>query len=901
MVAPRIVGRERELTAVRALIDGLPHGGVLVVSGEPGVGKTTLLDVAISRAEAAGAAVARVSADEFSAARPLGLVPTGVIGTGFDADAVLGHLETMAGGRPCVVAFDDLQWADPASLALLGPMVRRGVSAGIAFVLAHRSWPRNGALDEMLDRVAPLAPTMITLAPLSTAEVKVLAELRVGQQVGGEVAELLHQAGGNPFYVLSLVNLLEADGTLDRSDPVARLVGRAPMINRSSLAASVVRRVALLGSGVERTLQHAALIGRSFPLTMLAALLEAPVVEVMSHLDTAVRGEVVQADGALFAFRHDLLREALAASLPVPAQMMLHRRIAELCEAAGDPAVAGVHLLRAELHPTDAGWLRRVAAHCAPTVSLGLIDRALTLLADDDPAHLRLAVERTDFLLWNGRPADAVEAARTLLDSGVPDDAAVQLRSTIAHALFVLGRAGEAVDSWIRAPLTAPAEIRALEAAELSFAAMFAGRLLDARRLATEARQLADDHTSTTVASVVLAYTSAAAGEVATALGHADTAVAHMDLADENARRLGPLVLRAAVRDFAGRSDDALADLAADEASGTADRGSVIREPFRLAVTATAQFRTGRWDDALATAEAGAQAADDLQVGSMDGWLSAVPMLVTLFRDGPTAAAAVRLPRSGGSLGNDWLMWAQALVHEAEGRSTEAVDLLHLVAAVGATLGSGAAALQVAPDLVRLARGSGRSELVAEVLELTAWGAVSGAGVDRPVPAVAERAWTEALAHGDAEGIADAARALGAQRPFSAARAWRDAAVIGLGRMGDTPFVREAAAKAMSAFDALGAVDAAARLRAGLRDDGVRLRVGKPASARVGWGAVTATERMVVELAAQGCSNAEIAARLYTSRRTVESHLVHVYAKVGVKSRVELARAAAAEWSLPTN
>jgi DNA-binding CsgD family transcriptional regulator len=191
--------------------------------------------------------------------------------------------------------------------------------------------------------------------------------------------------------------------------------------------------------------------------------------------------------------------------------------------------------------------------------------------------------------------------------------------------------------------------------------------------------------------------------------------------------------------------------------------------------------------------------------------------------------------------------------------------------------------------------------LVAEVLELTAWGAVSGAGVDRPVPAVAERAWTEALAHGDAEGIADAARALGAQRPFSAARAWRDAAVIGLGRMGDTPFVREAAAKAMSAFDALGAVDAAARLRAGLRDDGVRLRVGKPASARVGWGAVTATERMVVELAAQGCSNAEIAARLYTSRRTVESHLVHVYAKVGVRSRVELARVAATEWSLPTN
>jgi len=761
-------------------------------------------------------------------------------------------------------------------------------------VLAYRSWPRSLAHEELLDRIAPLDPVTVALAPLTPAEARALGELRVGKRLAASVAEVLDLAGGNPFYVLSLVSMLEASGSLERSGAVAQLVAPTPVVDRSSLAASVVRRVALLGPEVERTLQHAAVLGRSFSLSTLAELLGQAPMSVLPDVDAAVRAEVVQADGPLFMFRHDLLREALAASIPVPTQMVLHRRLAEMCWAAGDRSVAAVHLLRAELRPGDVEWMREAAAQCAPTVSLGLIDRALTLLAASDPVYVRLAVERADFLLWNGRAADAVAAASALLDSGVSDAAAVQLRSTIAHAQFVLGHAAEAVDNWVRAPADAPSVVRAHESAELAFAALFAGRLVEARRLASEARELADDHTSATVASVVLAYTTAAAGDVAAALRHADDAVARMRGADETARRIGPLVLRAAVRDFAGLNEGALHDLMADEAGGATDRGSVVRVPFRLAVAATAYLRSGRWDDAVATAEAGVQAADDLQVGAMDGWLCAVPMLVRLFRDGPDEAATMRLPRAGSSLGSDWLMWAQALVHEASGRTAEALERLYLVAAVGAAMGSGAAALQVAPDAVRLAVSLGRLDIADEVLASVAW----AEEVDADVPASAERAWALALRRSDAAGVAAAAGRLEVVRPFSAARAWRDAAVVGVAVGGDTPWVRESAAKALALFDTLGATDAAARLRAVLRDYGVRLRAGKPAAERVGWAAVTATERMVVELVAEGFTNAEIAARLYTSRRTVESHLVHVYTKVGVKSRVELARAAAAQWGL---
>ena len=449
----RIVGRERELAALREVIDSLPTGAVVVIDGEPGVGKTTLVDVACSRAAAAGASVVRVSADEFSAARPLGLLPTEVhAATGADTDAMLEHLERVAAGRPCMVAFDDLQWADAASLALLGPLVRRAVPAGVVLILAHRSWPRVSALDELLDRIAPLNPLTMSLKPMSPAEVRVLGELQVGKPLGASVRNLLERAGGNPFYALSMVRMLLAEGSLDDSGAETELVGPVPGVDRSSLATLVVRRVALLGEPVERVLQHASILGRSFSAPLLADLMQMSVNDVANHLAVAVRAEVLLDDGPHFSFRHDLLREALAQSLPAAWRMVVHRRAAELLDALGDRAAVASHLLRAQLSPDDVTWLTSMVDVCSPSIGLGLLDRSLSLMAADDPRYSALATERADFLLWSGHAQDAVDSARALLASGVPDAVSVPLRSTIAHALFVLGRPGEAVDSWERLP-----------------------------------------------------------------------------------------------------------------------------------------------------------------------------------------------------------------------------------------------------------------------------------------------------------------------------------------------------------------------------------------------------------------------------------------------------------------
>ena len=251
----------------------------------------------------------------------------------------------------------------------------------------------------------------------------------------------------------------------------------------------------------------------------------------------------------------------------------------------------------------------------------------------------------------------------------------------------------------------------------------------------------------------------------------------------------------------------------------------------------------------------------------------------------------VPVPNGQSHLGGDWLLMAQMLVREAEGDAAGALDVLELLAQVGDAMGSMAAVLLVLPDVARLAVALGQPERGAAV-----WSLCSATDSLDHVPAGAERAWAGALLAGDAVGVNSAAERLAAWRPFQAARAWRDAALMLAAT--DPTAARDAATRALGAFEQLGAEDAAARFRADMREAGVRLRTGRPAPDRVGWTSITATERMVVELVAGGRTNAEIAATLYTSRRTVESHLVHVYNKVGVRSRVELAREAARRWDL---
>jgi DNA-binding CsgD family transcriptional regulator len=876
----RVVGRDAELASLRRSVDALPVGGLVIVEGEAGVGKTTLLDVVAARADSAGVDVLRTGADEFTAARPVGLLAgeLGAPASSTDIDDLLTMLDRRSAGRGVTVVLDDLQWADDASLALLAPFVRRAVPMGALVVLAMRSWPRVPALDEMLDRLIPLQPTWIRLAPLSTDELSALGEVQLGRPVGPGIRDLLAGTGGNPFYALSLLRILTDEGVIDHDDPVADVDPGSIELDRSALGSLVTRRVAALGPDVERLLQQAATLGRSFGVSELAALSGQSDDVTMVWLGVAVAADVLRRDGDRIVFRHDLVRGALENALMPAVRMAIHRRAADLALERGDNVIAAAHFLRAELDAGDVDVLASLVSDCSPSVGLALLDRALALVGSDDPRYRVLATERVDFLLWTGDADGAVRAARDLLSTRVDDDTAAALRTTIAHALFVLGRAAEAVDSWVRFPEGTDDVLRAGELGEMAFATLFAGRLLPAAELARESLSLTDEATAVTISSLVLGWVAAAAGDAEVAREYVDTAVRHAPGANETARRMGPHLISAMVRDLGGDRDGALAEIRLDQDEAL-DRASIIRVPFRHMTTAIVHLRAGDFDDALAEADAGIVSGVDFDVRGLDGWLRTIPAIIALHRNGPEAASAM-LGAAELQLGSDWWFWTRGVVDAAAGELEGSLGLFELVATVGAGVGSTSSVALVAPDAARAAIVLGTPDRAMALVALAPPDSVNAA------PLTARLDWARALLSHDLDALARVSVDLAVARPFEAAQALHDLAIAAA--PSDPDRARDAAKAAFVGYERSRADWSAARLRADLREHGIRFRATGGRRERIGWGAVTATERMVIDLVVAGHTNAEIAGRLVMSRRTVESHLVHVYDKVGIRSRAEL-------------
>ena len=241
-------------------------------------------------------------------------------------------------------------------------------------------------------------------------------------------------------------------------------------------------------------------------------------------------------------------------------------------------------------------------------------------------------------------------------------------------------------------------------------------------------------------------------------------------------------------------------------------------------------------------------------------------------------------------IGSEWLAYSAALVMEADGDVAGAWVVLDLT--TQAILAAGAPALLVNPagDAVRLALAVGETDGAGVLVE-----AMQALGRRTRSPVVhGTTAWVEGLVARDPDVVARGAAELTATaRGPEGARALHDAAVVAAtnGRDDDA---REWARDAFGRYDALGADHLHTRLRAELRAAGVvmrpRRRAPRPAT---GWDALTPSEGTIVELLGGGATNSEIADQLCVSRRTVESHLSHVYAKVGLSTRTQLVAAAA--------
>ncbi len=830
-------GREHERRALRGLLATAEagHPGVLLVDGEPGSGKSLLIGEAVRTAAEHGLP---------------SITPEGAV--------------LPDGHDPALVSLDDLQWADPATLAALRRLGRRP----LAWLLTRRTPPCADASGRLFDLMEDHGAARCVLTPLGDdAMAEIVIDL-LGARPDAGLAGLAAGAGGNPALLTDLMTGLLEEGRIQISGGRARLSSvRLP----DRLRSSVRRRLDGFGPRTRRLLTVAAVLGRSFSPDDAAEILGLTTGAILPDLDEALSAGILDATPDSLRFRHELVRRAAAEAMPAPVRRALHRQAGELLIGRrGSPESAASHLMLGATAGDARGLacLDRAVDALRPRAAADLASRALDLTGADDPERPARTIAAVRALLSAGRTEDAETVARRALADTMPPVPCARLRCLLSEILRARDRPREAVTE-AEAVLSEPCLPEAFrDEADLALltAQAAGGDDTRARGHATEVVSSAAVHDGTlvTAALIVLARAEWDAGRLTAGLALARAAVRRAA-----PRSAGPRLTVAMLLAEVHCHDEARTLIA-----GAGEPGGRARPAGPAAVRARLALAEGRY------AEAGSEART-----ARDADPHAVALLaLAAFRTGDVDAAhryLAEAPSSGPGHARAELALVEAQVDEARG-------------------GPGAVRIRLLyDDLLRHSWPLVRDPAAAAWLTRTAL-ALDDRTRARTVVTTAER-----LARGNAAFPGLAIAALHARglldrdaRALEHAAAehtepWaRASAAEDLAGLAATP-VRavEILDVALTGYDGVGAVRDAARVRRRLRRLGVRRRHGSRCDRPVsGWASLTDTERCVSELVAEGLTNRQVAARLFMSVHTVAFHLRHVFRKLEVASRVELTR-----------
>ena len=763
-----------------------------------------------------------------------------------------------------------------------------------------RPFPPAAELDRLAGALEAAGARHLVLHPLTGEAVTGLVAQAVAAEPGPRLLAQVAGAAGNPLFVTELLGALAQEGAITTAGGRAEV---AETVLPPTLRLTILRRVSFLPETTLVALRSASILGSGFSLTDLATVTGRPAVDLSVVLAEAIRARVVEDDGARLRFRHELIRDAIYEDLAGSVRRALHREAGQRLARAGAPALqVAEHLARGAPpgDPEAVAWLARAARQAAPRspdVAADLLDRAVGLMAPGDPGRDRLLAERASSLMWAGRIADAETACRLLLGRDLDRSVEGAVRVCLGHALLAAGRARDSLCELERAcqsPVLTGAE-RAGAQAWASFARL---RLLDldgAAAAAGEARSAAvaaRDHAATSIAMASLAVVSENRGHLREALQIADDAVL---LADQSPGRLGHRYPVHIPRGFILVALDRL-----DEARTTIETGRRISEEHGIrwplasyhAVRAFERFIAGHWDDAIAEIEAGAGLASETGHSYSLILGRGVLSLIRLHRNdlpGARDAAGItagQLPdvgprqRATGPRGRRPFCLRPTASSRRRSRSS-----------AGAGTGAPARGLAreypvIGADLVRLALAA---DDAGRARDVTA--AVTSVASRNEVPWITGAALRcQGLAENDV-GILDAAVSAYARgsHPLELALAAEDAGAA-FARQGNVARACQLLDQAITIYERLDAARDLARAEAALRQMGIRRgRHVTHRRAQSGWQSLTPSEQAVVDLVAEGLSNPQIGQRLYVSRRTVQTHLAHVFAKLHITSRAQLA------------
>lgn len=673
-----------------------------------------------------------------------------------------------------------------------------------------------------------------------------------------------------------------------------------------SLQSTLLRRVGPLSHEVRDVLRVAAVLGSPFVLDDLAVVLAKPASQLLGALDEPMRARLIVMAGDQLEFRHDLLRDAVYQDLPAAARAALHVQAARRLAAAGRGVAQVATHFQLGAAPGDAEavhWLLRAAREAvsrSPQVGVELMDKALHIGGELSALRDTLEAELGVALMWSGRIADGETRLRDLLNRPHDYEVDAPARLALGQTLLMQGHADTAAEL-LEDTRGSPGGVQRPQVlAEAALARLVRGELDVAARDAEHAReagrQLGDDP-AVCLALCVESVVVGLRGYTRQALQLAERAlqIATRSPARETGRRpvqffLGMLLLDLD-RPHEGRRMLATARRVSE------NLGMMWDLPLYHLLNGIGHYHHGDLDDAAAEAQTSVALNDEAGTHLNAVWAQAVLALVHLQRGNlPAARHAIdageqMVAEIGTQIrGTDWLIWARGLYEECTGNTDTALAILWALWHGHAALGVTSERRNLGPDLIRLCLHAGDIDGARHVADAVA----HAAQLHDTASAHAVALRCRGLAHDNPDLLLESVD-LYRGTPRRMEHAWTcEEAGVALARAGRHDHARTLLDQALTIYQTRDAHRLARRAIAALRAAGRRPgATGPRRRPATGWDALTRTELEVSKLAAEGLTNPEIGNRLFISRRTVETHLSHVFGKLGVSSRIELAAEAA--------
>jgi ATP/maltotriose-dependent transcriptional regulator MalT len=906
-----LYGRDAERSIIGELLEGAreSRGGVLVVRGEAGVGKSALLEDARERASGmqvlACAGIESESALPFAALhqllrpalRHLETVPRpqaealrGALGLAAAREddrflvslAVLSLLAEAAEDRPLLCLVDDAHWLDDASADALVFASRRLEAEGIVLLFAARE-------GEAREFDAPELAEL-RLGGLDADAAAALLDRHAGVALSPEIrTRLVEATGGHPLALLELPSTL-SEAQLAGSEPLLTPVPVGARLERAFLA-----RVRRLREETQTLLLVAAADDTGELSTVLAAAARLDV--GAETLDAAEEAGLATVRGTVLELRHPLVRSAVYQGAPLSKRRAAHRALASVLEGDAEADRRAWHRASASVGPDPAvvEELEHAAARArrrSGFVAASLAYERAAALTPDESERARLLTAAAESAWFGGR----LERTRMLLERARPLASEPLQQADIDRYLGLVELTGGVPAEACRLLIRSAAAVvsvdgeRALQLLNLaSVAAFYADDVAAAATIAELAREVDVEDTPFARALVELLVGLGAhyAGDLPRATARLRAALsleAELEGDALDARRVALL--------FGGRAATYLGDDEAARRSAQLAAAQMRSEGALGLLTPIlprlvhAEMWAGRWPAASASAREGLQLAREIGQHDLVAYQLVLLALIAAHRGQEDecrslAAQAHELASARRfTVVTSFANWALALLELELGRTEEAFLRAREISTTPAVLS------MAGLDRIEIAVRAGEVATAHDWhAHYEAWAECAGA------------AWARAVAlHGralladddeESERLFEAALDLHAQavRPFDRART--ELAFGEFLRRARRPReAREYLRAALDGFEALGAELWAERARVELRASGQRAR------RRVGdtLDQLTEQELQIAHFVAQGLSNREVAAQLFLSPRTIAAHLRNIFRKLGISSRTELAR-----------